>query len=144
MLAERLAAANADVAVLNEGIGGDRVLRTRMGENALARFDRDVLSHPRADTVVLMMGINDIGWPGTLLVPGRRAGARAPRTIIAGYEQLIDARARQRLRDHRRDARRRSRTPSRAGRSTASTTPTRKPSAWRSTTGSAPAAASTR
>ena len=39
------------VAVLNEGISGARVLRDRMGDNALARFDRDVLSHPHADTV---------------------------------------------------------------------------------------------
>jgi lysophospholipase L1-like esterase len=39
-----------------------------MGVNALARFDRDVLSHPHADTVILMMGINDIGWPS--LYPG--------------------------------------------------------------------------
>ena len=28
----------------------------RMGDNALARFERDVLSHTHADTVVLMMG----------------------------------------------------------------------------------------
>ncbi len=87
-LAERLAGAGAKVAVLNEGISGARVLRDRMGDNALARFDRDVLSHPRADTVVLMMGINDIGWPGTILVP---QGEPAPSAdaIIGGYEQLI-------------------------------------------------------
>lgn len=87
-LAERLAEAGAKVAVLNEGISGARVLRDRMGDNALARFDRDVLSHPRADTVVVMMGINDIGWPGTMLVP---EGEPAPSAedIIAGYEQLI-------------------------------------------------------
>jgi lysophospholipase L1-like esterase len=87
-LAERLSKAGAEVAVLNEGISGARVLRSRMGENALARFDRDVLSHSRADTVVLMMGINDIGWPGTLLVP---EGEPAPSAedVIDGYEQLI-------------------------------------------------------
>ena len=51
-----------------------------MGDNALARFDRDVLSQPHADTVVLMMGINDIGWPGTILVPTGRARAVAPTT----------------------------------------------------------------
>ena len=74
--------------MLNEGISGARVLRDRMGDNALARFDRDVLSHPHADTVVLMMGINDIGWPGTILVP---EGEPAPSAedIIAGYRQLI-------------------------------------------------------
>jgi lysophospholipase L1-like esterase len=87
-LAERLNEADARVAVINQGISGARVLRDRMGDNALARFDRDVLSHPRADTVVLMMGINDIGWPGTLLVP---QGESAPSAddIIAGYRQLI-------------------------------------------------------
>jgi lysophospholipase L1-like esterase len=88
LLAERLIEADARVAVINQGISGARVLRDRMGDNALARFDRDVLSHPRADTVVLMMGINDIGWPGTLLVPD---GEPAPSAddIIAGYRQLI-------------------------------------------------------
>ncbi len=87
-LAERLVKAGARVAVVNEGISGARVLRDRMGDNALARFDRDVLSQPRADTVVLMMGINDIGWPGTILVP---KGEPAPSAddIIAGYKQLI-------------------------------------------------------
>ena len=38
-------AAGAKVAVVNQGISGARVLRDRMGDNALARFDRDVLSH---------------------------------------------------------------------------------------------------
>jgi lysophospholipase L1-like esterase len=87
-LAERLNEVGARVAVINQGISGARVLRDRMGDNALARFDRDVLSHPRADAVVLMMGINDIGWPGTLLVP---KGEPAPTAdeIIAGYRQLI-------------------------------------------------------
>ena len=87
-LAARLNETGARVAVINQGISGARVLRDRMGDNALARFDRDVLSHPRADTVILMMGINDIGWPGTILVP---KGEPAPSAddIIAGYEQLI-------------------------------------------------------
>jgi lysophospholipase L1-like esterase len=87
-LAERLKDAGAKVAVLNEGISGARVLRDRMGDNALARFDRDVLSHPRADTVVLLMGINDIGWPDTLLVPKGEAASSAE-DVIAGYKQLI-------------------------------------------------------
>lgn len=88
ILAERIVEAGSDVAVLNEGISGARILRDRMGDNALARFEDDVLSHPNADTVVLMMGINDIGWPDSPLVP---AGEPAPSAdeIIAGYEQLI-------------------------------------------------------
>jgi lysophospholipase L1-like esterase len=57
-----------------------------MGVNALARFDDDVLSHPHADTVIVMMGINDIGWPDS---PIDRAPAPSAEDIIDGYEQLI-------------------------------------------------------
>jgi lysophospholipase L1-like esterase len=87
-LAERLIdAGGAPVAVLNQGISGAKVLSDRMGVNALARFERDVLSQPYADTIVLMMGINDIGWPGSGLAlhdPQPTAD-----DIIAGYRQLI-------------------------------------------------------
>lgn len=88
-LAQRLAEAQQPVAVLNQGISGARVLRDRMGDNALARFDRDVLTTPYATSVVSMIGINDIGWPGTILVPD---GEPAPSVeqIVAGYRQLID------------------------------------------------------
>ena len=61
-LAERLVKAGVNVAIVNEGISGARVLRDRMGDNALARFDRDVLSQPRADTVVLMMAPHSCSW----------------------------------------------------------------------------------
>ena len=88
LLAERLQAAGGEpVAILNEGISGARVLTDRMGVNALARFDEDVLSHQRADTVILMMGINDIGWPDSVLDPS--AAAPSAEDIIDGYEQLI-------------------------------------------------------
>jgi lysophospholipase L1-like esterase len=88
VLAARLAAAGgAPVAVLNQGISGDKVLSDRMGVNALARFDRDVLSEPHADVVTLMMGINDIGWPGCALAP--RDAEPTAEQIIVGYKQLI-------------------------------------------------------
>ena len=87
-LAERLAKSGANVAVVNEGISGARVLRDRMGDNALARFDRDVLSQPHVDTVTLMMGINDVGWPDTILVP-KGEPAPSAEDVIAGYKQLI-------------------------------------------------------
>ncbi|HTT38529.1 MAG TPA: SGNH/GDSL hydrolase family protein [Burkholderiales bacterium] len=75
------------VAVLNEGISGARILTDRMGVNALARFDRDVVQHRHADTVILMMGINDIGWPDSILDPN--APAPSAEDVIAGYQQLI-------------------------------------------------------
>ena len=37
----------ADVAVLNQAAGGNRVLNDGLGPNALARLDRDVLAHER-------------------------------------------------------------------------------------------------
>jgi len=81
------------IAVANAGISGARVLSTLMGESALARLDRDVLAQPGIETVVVLMGINDIGWPGTVLAPAAPPVESA--ALIGGYRQLI-ARARAR------------------------------------------------
>ncbi|AMP12407.1 SGNH/GDSL hydrolase family protein [Collimonas pratensis] len=89
LLAQRLAP--QDVAVINAGISGARVLSDKMGVNALARFERDVLNQPGLDTVILLMGINDIGWPGSSFTP--QDPALAAERLIDGYRQLI-ARAR--------------------------------------------------
>ncbi|SDY69161.1 Lysophospholipase L1 [Lysobacter sp. yr284] len=88
-LAQRLAP--RDIAVLNAGISGAQVLNDGMGVSALARFERDVLAQ-RPDSVVLLMGINDIGWPGSSFEPAREA--MSAQRLIDGYRQLI-ARARQ-------------------------------------------------
>ena len=62
-LARRLQAnANgANLAVLNEGIGGNRVLHDGNGPSALARFDRDVLAQAGVKYVIVLESINDIG-----------------------------------------------------------------------------------
>src|SRR6185437_12804714 len=52
-----------DFAVLNEGIGGNRLLHDGFAPNALARFDRDAIDQPGASVVILLEGINDIGAP---------------------------------------------------------------------------------
>ncbi|MGO1073106.1 SGNH/GDSL hydrolase family protein [Lysobacter sp. CA199] len=88
VLAQRLAA--RDVAVLNAGISGGQVLNDGMGVSALARFERDVLSL-KPDTVFVLIGINDIGWPGSSFEPQREA--MSAERLIEGYRQLI-ARAR--------------------------------------------------
>jgi lysophospholipase L1-like esterase len=51
----------ATVAIVNQGIGGNRILRDDTGVNALGRFDEDVLSQPGVTWVILLEGINDIG-----------------------------------------------------------------------------------
>ncbi|QEM83929.2 SGNH/GDSL hydrolase family protein [Halomonas binhaiensis] len=90
-LAERLAPQG--VAVINAGISGARLLSDGMGVNALARLERDVLAQPGVRSVVVLLGINDISWPGTAFFPD---GSRpALETLVSGYRQLI-ARARSR------------------------------------------------
>lgn len=53
--------ATAHLAVLDEGIGGNCVLIHCVAENALARFDRDVLSQAGVKYVIILESINDIG-----------------------------------------------------------------------------------
>jgi len=93
ILARRLGAlrAAAPRSVVNMGISGNRVLREGAGSSGLARFDRDVLSRPGARWVLMLLGINDIGFSA---IPGLPASEKATAgDIIAGYQMLI-ARAR--------------------------------------------------
>ena len=63
-LAKRLAGDHGStMAVVNEGIGGNRILHDGAGVSALARFDRDVLGQPGVAALIVLEGINDIGWP---------------------------------------------------------------------------------
>jgi len=50
-----------NVSVLNEGIGGNRVLNEGYGPSALSRLDRDVLSQDGVAYLIVLEGINDIG-----------------------------------------------------------------------------------
>lgn len=74
-----------DLGVLNEGIGGNRVLHDDTGPKALDRFDRDVLSQAGVKYVVLMEGINDIGHAADPVKPYDVVSADE---IIAGLKQL--------------------------------------------------------
>jgi lysophospholipase L1-like esterase len=87
-LAKRLLArpGNAKLAILNTGIGGNRLLSdsiANFGINALARFDRDVLAQPGAAYVVVLEGINDIGQ-------GRANPAPSAADLIAAQQQMIE------------------------------------------------------
>ena len=85
VLAERLAPHG--VAVLNAGISGGRLLSDGMGENALARFERDVLHQPGVRAAIVLIGINDISWPGPALA--RQEKRPTLEALKAGYAQLI-------------------------------------------------------
>ena len=75
------------LAVLDEGISGNRVLHDFIGTNALARLDRDVLVQTGAKYVIVLEGINDIGIPGAFGLAAEQVTAEQ---IIAGHRQIID------------------------------------------------------
>jgi lysophospholipase L1-like esterase len=92
------------VAVVNAGISGNRLLSDgfRAGEgfgagfgpSALARFDRDALALPGVTHVVLLEGVNDIGFPGAKLGERYLADAAEGRTLdelFDAYRQLISS-----------------------------------------------------
>jgi lysophospholipase L1-like esterase len=89
-LAERLKAFPEfeDLAVLNQGIDGNRILHSQRGSKALERLDRDVLSLRGASHLVILEGVNDIGWPNTILASGNEAVSAVQ--IIAGLKQLME------------------------------------------------------
>lgn len=76
----------AGIGVLNEGIGGNRVLHDGTGPSALARFDRDVIAQAGVRWVILLEGINDIG---RLAAPKAPGDAITADDLIRGYQQLI-------------------------------------------------------
>jgi lysophospholipase L1-like esterase len=79
-------------AVADEGISGNCILHNSpcFGVSALARYQRDVLSQPGVKDVIVLAGINDIGFSAT---PG--TGCPVPHTSVtaaqieAGYQQMI-------------------------------------------------------
>ena len=86
-LAQRLAHEN--IAVANAGISGARLLKDGMGQSALARFEQDVLSQPGVSDVIVLLGTNDIGWPGSPFAPAEHAVSFEALTL--GYRQLAAA-----------------------------------------------------
>ncbi|WP_406691307.1 SGNH/GDSL hydrolase family protein [Saccharopolyspora sp. ID03-671] len=96
LLAERL----RRTGVLNAGIGGNRLLHDPnppagneaeeyaafFGEAGLRRFDRDVLAQPGVRDVIVLLGVNDLGHPGTIAPPSETVTAQQ---LIDGHRQLI-------------------------------------------------------
>ena len=95
LLARRIASEYRPRAVLNHGIGGNRVTVDSpwLGDRATTRFSRDVLTQPGVDTVVILAGINDIGIseladdsPFPVLAPYIEVSAAQ---VIAGHRTMI-------------------------------------------------------
>ena len=90
-LVERLQAdpKRRHIALVNQGIGGNRLLDDGLGPNALARLDRDVLAQPGVTQIILLEGINDLGTL-TRDAPVSPAAHQAHvARIIGAYRQVI-------------------------------------------------------
>jgi lysophospholipase L1-like esterase len=101
ILGDRLAALHGrTLSVVDEGIGGNRVLNDSpcFGQTALTRFTRDVLDQSGVRDVLILEGVNDLGFSqenpatagafGPCFLPNTNVSAQQ---IINGYEQLIAA-----------------------------------------------------
>ncbi|WP_406172966.1 SGNH/GDSL hydrolase family protein [Streptomyces sp. NBC_00996] len=84
--------------VLNAGIGGNLLLNDSAwyGEKGVHRLGRDVLDHLGVDTLVVLQGLNDIGFSETDEQPTYRpAPVVETDELMDGYRELIrQARAR--------------------------------------------------
>jgi len=84
-LANRLQAnvGTRNIAVLNEGIGGNAVLRGGLGPTALSRFDRDVLGQESVRWLIVLEGVNDIGG-------SRGTNSTVAQNLMAAFQTLAD------------------------------------------------------
>ncbi len=88
VLAARLRARGGDApSVVNAGVGGNRLLHEGYGPPGLVRFDREVLQRRRVRWVIVLEGINDLGFPGAV-EPGAPE-VRADQ-LTGAYRQLAD------------------------------------------------------
>jgi lysophospholipase L1-like esterase len=91
-LARRLdALPGTTMSVADEGIGGNRVLNDSAccGVDAVARFERDVASQPNVKDVILLEGINDIGFSNSTQTDNLPHTNVSALQIVEGYEQII-------------------------------------------------------
>jgi lysophospholipase L1-like esterase len=91
LLAQRLQSQpnTRNLAVLNQGIGGNRVLNDGAGPNALARLDPDVLAQAGGCYLIVLEGINDLGMLTHDGDVPREEHDAFVRRITGAYEQII-------------------------------------------------------
>ena len=69
--------------VMNQGLGGNRILHDLRGESGLRRFDRDVLAQPGVTHAIVMLGTNDLRNRN-----GRPEEEVTAEQMIAGLHQM--------------------------------------------------------
>jgi len=78
-----------NIAVSNQGIGGNHLLIDGLGPNALARFDRDVLAPTGVRWVIVFEGVNDLGGLTRSGEVSAAEHAALVQRVIAAYQQII-------------------------------------------------------
>lgn len=81
------------VAVINSGISGNRLLNDGMGESALERLKKEVFQYSGVKTLIVLVGINDISWPGTAFAPKQQIPSFE--ALTQGYKRVVDEAHRQ-------------------------------------------------
>lgn len=81
--------ATRDMAVLNAGIGGNRLRLDGTGPNALARFEREVLTPPGVTHLLVLEGINDLGTLTRDAPATPEQHAALVREMIGVLEQIV-------------------------------------------------------
>lgn len=74
----------AQLSLLNQAAGGNRILADGLGPNVLSRLDRDVLGHSGVQCAVLFEGVNDIGVAATDPATQEALGTH----LITAYRQV--------------------------------------------------------
>ena len=77
----------AQVAVLNQGVGGNRLLHDFVGTGGAARFDRDGLTQSGAAYVLVLLGNADLLLPN---LTGNLAEVVTVAELIQGHRQIIE------------------------------------------------------
>lgn len=92
VLAARLQASTAtrNIAVSNQGIGGNHLLIDGLGPSALARFDRDVLAPAGVRWLIVFEGVNDLGGLARDGEVSPADHAAIVKRLIAAYQQIIE------------------------------------------------------
>ncbi|MEH1710686.1 SGNH/GDSL hydrolase family protein [Acinetobacter pittii] len=81
------------VAVINSGISGNRLLTDGMGDSALKRLKSEVFQYSGVKTLIVLVGINDISWPGTAFAPKQQIPSFE--ALTEGYKRVVDEAHRQ-------------------------------------------------
>jgi lysophospholipase L1-like esterase len=91
LLARRLLASppTQNVGVLNQGIGGNRVLLNGNGPNGIARFNADVIAQAGARYLIVLDGVNDLGVAGRLSDPPQAEHDALVTRIESAYQQIV-------------------------------------------------------